>query len=246
MGALQDRVILNQKVFGTDIVDFFKKNCQFMVEKYSKSDDMCTAISKEQISPGRFYFFHYLDDSNWMKWAPVFVVDWKQLSATVEKDEETQRAKQSKEVKIATCMNFNFLPIEIRCQFFDKFITEEMFEKNSTLEVDFQGVYTELLNYGFEYCLTEFNVFQIQLVHAINLELLPRFLNSSHPKNTYDPKKLMEIRKSALKNREQRHKEMVSSTLKDFYDTSSLISGKYDALLAHIERLQKSIQKYGK
>ena len=45
MGALQERIDLNQMVFGTDIVDFYKNNTLFMYEKYSKSDDMCEAIS---------------------------------------------------------------------------------------------------------------------------------------------------------------------------------------------------------
>jgi len=74
MGALQDRIDLNQKVFGKNIIDFYKNNVAFMVDKYSKSDDMCTAISVRDISPGRFYFFHYDDPSNWVKYSPVFVV----------------------------------------------------------------------------------------------------------------------------------------------------------------------------
>jgi len=38
---------------------------------------------------------------------------------------------------------------------FDKFITEKDFEKNNFLEVNFQGMYTELLRYGFEYSIQE-------------------------------------------------------------------------------------------
>ena len=222
MGSLQDRVNLSQKVYGTDIVDFFKKNSIYMVDKYSKSDDMCEAIPISNISMGRFYFFHYEDPSNWMRYAPVFTIEYKQI----------------KEMKIIMALNFNFLPLEIRSRIFDKFISEQMFEKNSALEVNFQGIYTELLKYGFEYGIMEFNAIQLKLAHRINLELLPRFFYSSHPKNTYDPNKLMQIWTAKLDKREERHKEILSSTLLDFYQAESLISDKYDALFGHIKRLQ--------
>ncbi len=228
MGSLQDRVNLSQKVYGTDIVDFFKKNSIYMVDKYSKSDDMCEAIPTSNISMGRFYFFHYEDPSNWMRYAPVFTIEYKQI----------------KEMKIIIALNFNFLPIEIRSRIFDKFISEQMFEKNSALEVNFQGIYTELLKYGFEYGIMEFNAIQLKLAHRINLELLPRFLYSSHPKNTYDPNKLMQIWTAKLDKREERHKEILSSTLLDFYEAESLISDKYDTLFGHIKRLQESYDKF--
>lgn len=234
MGALLDRVILNQKVFGTDLVDFFKKNTEFMAQKYTKSDDMCSAVGKESITPGRFYFFQYSlksktsDVSNWMKWSPVFAIDWKQDNMS----------------KIVYCINFNFIPIEIRCQIFDQFISEKMFEKNSVLDVDFMGIYSELLNYGFEYSIWEYNAIQIDQVHQINLELLPRFLNSTHPKNKYDPNNLMDIWRAKLPTRKKRHQEMLSSTLRDFLDVNSIISGKYDVLSGHIERLQKSMNGF--
>jgi hypothetical protein len=228
MGALQERIDLNQKVFGTDIVDFYKNNTLFMYEKYSKSDDMCAAISISDISIGNFYFLHYHDPYNWMKYSPIFTVETKQL----------------KDMKIVMSLNFNFIPIEIRGRIFDKFISEKMFENNSNLEVDFKGIYTELLKYGFEYSLVEYNAIQISLVHKINLELLPRFLYSSHPKNKYDPKKLMEIWTTKLKTREKRHQELITSNLMDFYEAESLINDKYDALFGHIQRLQSSFNKF--
>ena len=228
MGALQERIDLNQKVFGTDIVDFYKNNTLFMYEKYSKSDDMCESISISDISVGNFYFLHYHDPSNWMKYSPIFTVETKQL----------------KDMKIVMSLNFNFIPIEIRGRIFDKFISEKMFENDSKLEVDFKGIYTELLKYGFEYSLVEYNAIQISLVHKINLELLPRFLYSSHPKNKYDPKKLMEIWTTKLKTREKRHQELITSNLMDFYEAESLINDKYDALFGHIQRLQSSFNKF--
>lgn len=228
MGALQERIDLNQKVFGTDIVDFYKNNTLFMYEKYSKSDDMCESVSISDISVGNFYFLHYHDPSNWMKYSPIFTVETKQL----------------KDMKIVMSLNFNFIPIEIRGRIFDKFISEKMFENDSKLEVDFKGIYTELLKYGFEYSLVEYNAIQISLVHKINLELLPRFLYSSHPKNKYDPKKLMEIWTTKLKTREKRHQELITSNLMDFYEAESLINDKYDALFGHIQRLQSSFNKF--
>ena len=163
-----------------------------------------------------------------MKYSPIFTVETKQL----------------KDMKIVMSLNFNFIPIEIRGRIFDKFISEKMFENNSKLEVDFKGIYTELLKYGFEYSLVEYNAIQISLVHKINLELLPRFLYSSHPKNKYDPKKLMEIWTTKLKTREKRHQELITSNLMDFYEAESLINDKYDALFGHIQRLQSSFNKF--
>ena len=228
MGALQERIDLNQKVFGTDITDFYKNNTLFMYDKYSKTDDMCEAIPISDISTGGFYFLHYEDPSNWMRYSPIFTVETKQL----------------RDMKIVMSLNLNFIPIEIRGRIFDKFISEKMFENDSKLEVDFKGIYTELLKYGFEYSLVEYNAIQISLVHKINLELLPRFLYSSHPKNKYDPKKLMEIWTTKLKTREKRHQELITSNLMDFYEAESLINDKYDALFGHIQRLQSSFNKF--
>jgi len=228
MGALQERLNLSQKVFGTDIVDYFKNNSLYMVDKYNKSDDMCEAIPLSNISMGRFYFFHYEDPSNWMKYSPVFTIENKDL----------------KGMKIILALNFNFIPLEIRSRIFDRYISEEMFEKNSSLEVDFKGIYTELLKYGFEYGIVEYNAVQLKMAHRINLELLPRFLYSSHPKNTYDPQKLVQIWKTKLATRENRHQELIKSTLMDFYEAESLINNRYDALFGHIKRLQESFEKF--
>jgi hypothetical protein len=76
--------------------------------------------------------------------------------------------------------------------------------------------------------------------------LLPRFLYSSYPKNTYDPKKLLEIWETKLETKEQRHKEIITSILSDFYKVRDEISEKYDALRGHIERIRTSYEKYGR
>ena len=143
-------------------------------------------------------------------------------------------------------VNFNFIPLELRSRIFDKFITEKNFEKNEFIEVNFKGMYSELLKYGFEYAIQEYNVAQIKQIHHISLELLPRFLYSSYPKNTYDPKKLMEIWQTKLETKEERHQEMTKAVLSEFYDVKNDMSEKYDVMKDHIDRLQKSLTKYGK
>lgn len=228
MGVLQKRLVMDEKTFGGNILDFYKNNTLYMYEKYQKSDDICKSISISDIIVGRFYFFQYQDPSNWMKYSPIFVIDYRKLNDLV----------------IIFGINFNFIPLEIRVSIFDKFISEQDFKNNYPLKVDFKGVYTELLKYGFEYSIVEYNAIQIKYVHQIHLDLLPRFLYSSHPKNKYDPKKLMEIWMSKLKNREKRHQEIILSMLNEFYDVSSEISDKYDVLLDHVKRLQDSYNKF--
>ena len=230
MSALLDRIKLSQMVNGNDLVDYYQNNTKFMYDNYSKSDDDCRAISKSDIRDGGFYFIHYMDDSNWMKWSPIFCCDYRKFSNMI----------------VILGVNFNFIPLEIRSSIFDKFITESNFLDNSFLEVNFQGMYSELLKYGFEYSIQEYNVAQIKMVHRISLDLLPRFLYSSHPKNTYDPKKLVQIWQTKLDTKAQRHQEMITSILKDFYDVNNDISEQYDVLRDHITRIQTSYQKYGK
>jgi hypothetical protein len=230
MAELLERVKLNLLYNGDGIADNFKNNSLFFYEKYRNSDKDVTTINIKDIYPGGFYFFHYKDDSNWMKYAPVFVVDFKKFDDKV----------------ILFCVNFNFIPIEIRTQLFDDYIKKDDFEKDSLLKVDFEGMYKQLLRFGFEYSLMEFNAVQLVLVHKINLELLPRFLYSQHPINKYDPKKLVQIWQAKLDKREQRHKEIISSILSDFYDVNKEISDKYDLMKNHIKRLQTSLTKYGK
>lgn len=230
MGVLSEKVKLSRLVHGKDIIDFYKNNTNFMYQKYQTSDSDCVAIDKSDIQKGGFYHLHYKDDSNWMRWSPIFCCDWRKVNNLI----------------IVLGVNFNFIPLELRSTIFDRFITEKDFEKNSFLEVDFVGMYSELLKYGFEYSIQEYNVSQMVVVHRISLDLLPRFLCSSYPKNTYDPKKLMEIWGVKLKTKAQRHQEIISSVLSDFYDVNSEISEKYDTLSGHIKRIRDSYQKYGK
>jgi hypothetical protein len=228
MGELVERVKLNLLVNGDGVVDNFKNNSLFFLEKWSKSDDSVKNISVKDIYPGGFYFLQYADSSNWMKFAPVFVTSFKKFDNKI----------------VLLCVNFNFIPIEVRVMIFDKFITEKDFEKDNFLPVDYEGMYNELNRIGFAYALMEFNLSQVFICHKIRLDMLPRFLYSQHPKATYDPKKLIEIWEAKIETRDERHKEMMLATLSDFYDINNEISEKYDLLKGHISRIRSSIIRF--
>jgi hypothetical protein len=228
MGILLDKINDLNKSSG-DIVTNFKDNSLFFYEKYSKSDDMVKSISVSDMQLGGFYFIHYRDDSNWMKWSPIFTVDFKKFS----------------NLNILFGLNFNFIPLEVRVSIFDKYISEKDFEKNKLLNVNYQGVYKELIKYGFEYSIVEYNLNQINYVHKIGMEMVPRFLYSQHPKNIYDPKKLYQIWKSKISTKIERDKEINKMLISDFFKMTDDILKNYNQLESHIDRIQKSYEKYG-
>lgn len=229
MGELIERVKLALLVNGDGVADNFKNNSLYFYDKYQKSDDSVKNINIRDIQPGGFYFLHYKDDSNWMKYAPVFVVSYKKFNNMI----------------VLFAVNFNFLPIEIRTGIFDKYITEKDIDNNNFLKVDYNGVYEELRRWGFEYALMEFNAVQIVYVHKISMDLIPRFLYHQHPRNIYDPKKLIGIWQAKLDGRDQRHKEMSAMLISDLYNINEEISDKYSLLKDHVKRLQVSLNKYG-
>lgn len=229
MGVLFEMVKLNLMVYGGNEAENFKNNSLFFFEKYKKSDDMVKSIPLTNIVKGGFYFFHYLDDSNWMKWSPVFVVDMKKFEDKI----------------ILFAVNLNFIPLKVRVMLFDPYMNENHFKDNTYLKVDYSAVYTKLSQFKFQYSLMEFNLSQVKFVHKIHMQMIPRFLYSQHPKNIYDPNKLMAIWKKKLETSDLRDKEMMQSSIDDFFDINNEISEKYDKLKGHIERLQKSIKKYG-
>lgn len=229
MGELVERVKLSNLVHGNGIVDTFKNNSLFFYNKYRKSDKEVTSISVGKMRMGGFYFLHYKDDSNWMKYAPIFTIDFKKFGNMI----------------VVFGVNFNFIPLEIRVSIFDKFMVEKDFEDDRDLKVDYQGVYDELRKYGFEYAITEFNTSQIVSVHKIDMSLTPRFLYHQHPINKYDPKKLYEIMLAKISDRDERHKEMTSVFIKDLYEATDDILENYTLLKDHIKRVQTSYKKYG-
>lgn len=229
MGELIDRVKLGLLVYGNGIEDNFRNNSIFMADKYSKSDEMVKAVDVSSIQSGAFYFFHYMDDSNWMRYSPVFVAGHKKFGNQI----------------VVFAINFNFIPLEIRPMMFDDYLLPENFEKDIPIKTEYEKTYQELLKVGFEYSLMEYNAIQIKMAHRIHMEMLPRFLYSQHPKATYDPNKLMEIWTKKLETKKERDKEMMKAMIEDFYEVDKEISGKYKVLKDHIKRLQKSAKKYG-
>jgi hypothetical protein len=229
MLILRSLVELNLKVYGGDIVDAFKNNSLYFLDLYNKSIDDFKTVSTKDIFPGGFYFLHYHDESNWLKYSPVFIAGYKKLANKI----------------IILAVNLNFIPLQIRVFLFEKFITEKDFEldKNDTyLKVDYEGVYNELRKLGFEYALMEFDASRVELAHKVSLLLLPRFLYHQHPINKYDPDKLMQIWEAKIEKREQRHKEMTLAILSEFYDVKNEISDKYDVLRGHIQRIRRNMK----
>lgn len=230
MGALVERVKLSLLVHGNGVPDNFKNNSIWFYEQYSKSTPEVLNIKITDVIPGAFYFFHYKDNSNWMKWAPVFVADYKRFSNKI----------------IIFAVNLNMIPLEVRVMIFDKYIIEKDFDVSNFLKVDYNGMYNELRTLGFEYALMEFDALRLEIVHRIHLNLLPRFLYHQHPQNVYDPKKLVEIWSAKIGSRDQRHKEMMVSSIEEFYDIENEISEKYDVLRSKIQRIRTNAIKYGK
>ena len=230
MSELLERVRLNNLVYGDGVADNFKNNSIFFYNKYSKSDNQVSSIGVGEIQIGRFYHLHYQDDSNWMKYSPIFTVDVKKFESLI----------------ILMAVNFNFIPVEVRISIFDKFMNSDTFENDRLLSVDFTGVYNELKRYGFEYAIVEYNIKQVKLVHKINMIVVPRFLYSSHPINKYDPRKLYEIWSAKISKRNERDAEMSKLLIDDFIKSSDEIAENYKMMKDHINRVKRSIEKYGR
>ena len=102
MSELLERVKLSNIIYGKDIPDVFKQNSLFFYEKYRNSDKEVLCITSGNMKLGYFYHLHYKDDSNWMKYSPIFVVDFKKFDNQI----------------IIIAINFNFIPLEIRTTIF--------------------------------------------------------------------------------------------------------------------------------
>lgn len=226
MGILLDKIKKDSEKNG--IVNYFKDNSLYFYNQFqSPSNKSIEVINTSKIEEGKFYFLYYYDDSKWMQYAPIFVVDFKKIDNKI----------------IVYAINFNFLPIQIKSAFFDKYIKDLTNDKQFT-SITFETVYTQLLRIGYEYSLMEFNVKMINRVYDISIDLLPQFLNFSHPLVKYDPNKLYDIWVKKLKTKQQRHQEMIQSTVSDFYNFSDEMNEKYTALNDHMKRIEKNSNKY--
>lgn len=209
----------------------YKENTNYFGQAYSKANTdngVIKIIDKGKMQKGRFYFLHYMDDSNWMKYSPILTVDFKRFNNMI----------------VVQAINMNFLPMQIRAVFFDKFIKN--FEKDDQLNwVNYQRVYAELLKIGYEYALMEYNLAMVKTVHKIDISNVGRFLYSGHPKVKYDPKKLYEIWSVKIETKKERHEEIMKFMLDDFYKMDEDMRGEYTELKGHIDRIQKNLTKYG-
>lgn len=236
MGELYERLKLNKLVKGNDIPSFFKENSLNFYQKYLQTDDYVKITPIKNIIKGQFYFFHYRDDSNWIKWSPVFVADVKVYGPQI----------------ILLCVNFNFLPLEVRVAIFDQYLTEADFDKCERLQgkhfikVKYEPMYNELKRLRLEYSLIEYNAVQIVKAHRIHFSVLPEFLYSQHPKNKYDPIKLIQIWKKKAETSHERDSEMSQLTIDDLYDFNKDFTTKFNLLEGHIKRIRNSVEKYGK
>jgi hypothetical protein len=211
-----------------DMVTFFKNSSAYMMDLYLKANKLCIPIPYGKMRIGQFYFMTYKDDSNWMKFSPILLVDVKKVSNKI----------------IAYGINFNFIPLEIRLQFLDKFISG-LDDVNQLSNINFQIAYSNLIKWGWEYAIVEYSVAQIDRCYQIDWEILPQFICSAHPKVKYDPKKLYEIWVAKLDGKKERDAEIYKSTVDELLKVETLLSGKYTELEDHIKRVQKSIEKYG-
>jgi hypothetical protein len=223
MGVLKDQVSDESK---GSIVKYFKENSMFMYDKYNKPDKLIDSISPSKLSPGYFYFIAYNDQSNWMKYSPVFLVDYKKLDNLI----------------IAYGINMNFIPIEVRTAFFDKFL-KNLIDEDQLSNISFEDAYKQLLRIGFEYALVEYNVAFIGRAYKISIEVLPKFLNSTYPAVKYDPQGLYHIWKVKLETKEQRHQEIIKMMVSDFYKITDDMKNEFPMMNKHIDRIQKNLDK---
>lgn len=229
MGVLLEKIGLKNTTYGNGLVEKFKDNSLYIYDKLKKSEDDLINIKFGDISVGGFYFFHYKDDSNWMKYSPVFVIDFRKFENYI----------------IIIAVNFNFIPLEIRSFLFDKYITKEDIDKNRDLKVDYKSMYNELKRLGFEYSIIEYNLSQMLFVHKVSMSIIDKFIYSQHPINKYDPKKLYEICISKLKDQDRRDQEIKKLYIDELYDISKDITNQFEMLKGRIDRIQKSLEKYG-
>lgn len=229
MGELLERSKLGALVYGAGTSENYENNSLYFYEKFSQSDKFVTNVNPASIQLGGFYHLHYMDDSNWMKYSPIFTVDYKAFGNNL----------------LIFGINMNFIPIEVRISLFDKFMVEEDFEKDRLLNVNFQGAYSGLSSFGFEYAIVEYNVAQIKLAHKINMDKVPRFLYAGHPKNKYDPGNLYSIWNAKLGNRDKRNEDMTKLTMDKFTDMNKELDGELFTLKNHVERVRRSMSKYG-
>lgn len=220
---------IEEKTKKDGVVKYYKDNTISLYNKYKSPDKLVRSIPISKMSDSKFYFITYKDESNWMKYSPIFFVDWKEFDDRI----------------IGYGVNFNFIPLEYRVALFDKMILD-LEDENQIMGMNFESMYKELLKIGYEYALVEYDMKRVERCYHISVKILPEFLYSSYPKNKYDPQKLYDIWYKKLDKREQRHQEIIQSMASDFFEVTEQIEMKYDVLSNHMKRVQRNHKKFGK
>ena len=230
MGELRKDIIELTK---GGIPNFFKENSLFYYNLYNEPDNSTVKpIPVSYMVNGGIYFLFYKDESNWMQLSPVLCID-------------------IRDKRIAFGINMNFLPLEIRLDLFDDMILD-LSNNNKQPKgmspfnfISFEKGYKRLLRRGFEYAIVEYDLSRIVRVYEINYDNLSTWLYSQHPKNIYDPNKLYQIWASKLKNRPERHNELITKLVEDFYNVTDELIDNSTALKGHFQRLQRNHEKFG-
>lgn len=230
MGELRKKINELTKV---GIPKFFKENCLSYYKLYKDPDnDIVSPISVSNMYNGGIYFIYYKDESNWMQLSPILCAD-------------------IRDKRIIFGINFNFLPLEIRMDLFDDMVID--LENNNKQGngmtpfnfMSFEMAYKKLLRRGFEYAIVEYDISRIVRVFEIKYDNLPTWIYSQHPKNIYDPNKLYSIWAAKLKNRPERHKDLISKLVEDFYNVTDELIDNSTALKGHFQRLKRNHDKFG-
>lgn len=230
MGELRKRILELTK---SGVPTFFKENSLKYYNLYkSPNPDDLEVIPFSKMYNGGLYFLYYKDESNWMQLSPILCAD-------------------IRDQRIVFGINLNFLPLEIRLDLFDDMVID--LQNNNKQSngmtpfhfMSFEKAYKKLLRTGFEYAIVEYDVSRIVRVYEINYNNLSTWLYSQHPKNIYDPNKLYQIWSSKLKDRPERHKELITKLVEDFYNVTDELVDNSTALKGHFQRLQRNQEKFG-
>jgi|VirMetMinimDraft_7_1064189.scaffolds.fasta_scaffold87594_2 hypothetical protein len=230
MGELRKKIA---ELTNIGVPKFFKQNCMDYYNLYKSPDmDVVTPIPVSKMYNGGIYFIYYKDESNWMSLSPILCAD-------------------IRDKRIIFGINMNFLPLEIRMDLFDDMVLD--LENNNKQSngmtpfhfLNFESAYKKLLRRGFEYAIVEYDVSRIVRVFNIKYEDLSTWIYSQHPKNIYDPNKLYQIWAAKLKDRPERHKDLISKLVEDFYNVTDELIDNSTALKGHFQRLQRNQTKYG-
>jgi hypothetical protein len=226
MGLLSQAIELESR---KDKVSYFKDNSMWLYNLYTNPDgEFIKGIPVSNMIQGRFYFLFYQDQSNWMQYSPIFFVDHKRFDDKI----------------IGYGINFNFIPLEIRMGIFDNYITS-LEDETQFSDMNFEIAYKLLLKVGYEYGIVEYNLEQVVRCYSVSIEVLPRFLYSTHPSIKYDPENLYKIWLKKLETRQERHQEIIALTAADFYEATDEIKEKFSTLKGHLDRIQRNLNKFG-